>query len=94
MSTRRELRQAARASQVRRPWRATLRTALPALVARAARPPAHVHAPGLAEPAPVVAGILAATAAITRVMALPGVEQFLARFAPWLAADPDDSDTT
>ena len=94
MSTRRELRQAARASQVRRPWRATIRTALAALVALAALTPALVNAAGLDETAPVVAGILAATAAITRVMALPGVEQFLARFAPWLAADPDDSDTT
>ena len=31
-------------------------------------------------------GVLAIAGAITRVLALPGVEQFLQRFLPWLAA--------
>lgn len=33
--------------------------------------------------------ILAVAAGITRVMALPQVERFLARFVPWLAAEPE-----
>ena len=90
MTTRRELRAASAASQVRRPWRATLRTALAVVVALAAMMPALVDAAGIDETAPAVAGVLAIAASITRIMALPAVEDALTRFAPWLAADPED----
>ena len=65
-------------TQVRRPWRATLRTAFAALVALAAMAPVLVDAAGL-DPSrlPWLAGVLA----------LPGVESWLRRFVPWLAAD-------
>ena len=77
-------------TQVRRPWRATLRTAFAALVALAAMAPVLVDAAGL-DPArlPWLAGVLAVCAAVTRVLALPGVEAWLRRFAPWLSADAD-----
>ena len=75
-------------TQVRRPWRATLRTAFAALVALAAMAPVLVDAAGL-DPArlPWLAGVLAVCATVTRVLALPGVESWLRRFVPWLAAD-------
>ena len=75
-------------TQVRRPWRATLRTAFAALVALAAMAPVLVDAAGL-DPSrlPWLAGVLAVCAAVTRVLALPGVEAWLRRFIPWLAAD-------
>ncbi len=77
-------------TQVRRPWRATLRTAFAALVALAAMAPVLVDAAGL-DPSrlPWLAGVLAVCAAVTRVLALPGVEAWLRRFVPWLAADAD-----
>jgi hypothetical protein len=77
-------------TQVRRPWRATLRTAFAAFVALAAMAPVLVDAAGL-DPArlPWLAGVLAVCAAVTRVLALPGVEAWLRRFVPWLAADAD-----
>ena len=76
-------------TQVARPWRATVRTGLAVVVALAAMMPLLVDASGLDETAGPVAGVLAIAGAITRVMALPQVEAFLARFVPWLAADPD-----
>lgn len=77
------------ATQVRRPWRATVRTALAVVIALAAMLPALVDASGLDQTAPPVVGALAIAAAVTRVMALPAVEAFLARFVPWLAAEPE-----
>ncbi|GAB2762185.1 hypothetical protein [Nocardioides pakistanensis] len=79
------------ASQVRRPWRATVRTAFQFLLAAAVLLPFIVEASGLdPQVYPWLGGILAVAAAVTRIMALPQVEAFLRRFAPWLAADPDD----
>lgn len=77
-----------RTTQEAHPWRATVRTVFAALVAFAALLPAIVGASGVDQAAPIVAAMLAVAAAVTRVMALPGVEDFLARFAPFLAADP------
>lgn len=79
---------AAPATQVRRPWRATLRTAFQLLVGLAAMLPLLVDAAGLEETTPVLAGVLAVSAAVTRIMALPAVEAFLAQFLPFLAAAP------
>ena len=45
-----------------------------------------VEAMGLDETLPWVAASLAVTGAITRVMAIPAVNQWLAKFAPFLAA--------
>ncbi len=75
-------------TQVRKPWRATLRTAFAAIVALAAMAPVLVEAAGL-DPGklPWLAGVLAGCAGVTRVLALPGVETWLRRFVPWLAAD-------
>lgn len=76
-------------TQVARPWRATVRTAFAVVVALAAMLPLLVDAAGVDETAGPVAGALAISAAVTRILALPAVETFLARFVPWLAADPD-----
>lgn len=76
-------------TQVARPWRATVRTTFAVIVALAAMLPLLVDAAGIDETLPGVAGVLAIAGAITRVLALPAVEAFLARFLPWLAADPD-----
>lgn len=75
-------------TQVRQPWRATLRTVFAVLVAVAAMLPLLVETSGLDETLPPVAGALAIAGAVTRVLALPQVEDFLERFAPWLAAKP------
>lgn len=75
-------------TQVRRPWKATVRTVFAAVVALAAMLPLLVQASGLDETLGPVGGALAIAGAITRVMALPSVDDFLARFLPCLAADP------
>lgn len=76
-------------TQIRRPWRSTLRTAFQALVALAAMAPVLVATTGLkTDQTPWLVGILAGAATLTRIMALPQVETFLRRFLPWLAAAP------
>lgn len=76
-------------TQIRRPWRSTVRTVFQALVALAAMAPVLVATTGLKpEQLPWLAGVLGVAAAITRVMTLPQVEGFLRRFVPWLAAAP------
>ena len=76
-------------TQVKRPWRATLRTAFAATIAIATLMPFIVEASGLdPQVYPWLGGILAVAAAITRIMALPQVEAFLQRFVPFLAATP------
>lgn len=78
-------------TQVRRPWRSTVRTVFQALVALAVLFPVLVETTGLKpEDAPWLAIPLAVAAAIARVMALPQVETFLRRFLPFLAAAPAD----
>lgn len=82
----------AQTTQTERPWRTTVRTVFQAIVSLAALTPFVLEAiadgdPTTLGPGAVVA--LAVSGAITRVMALPQVEDFLAR-SPlrWLAADP------
>lgn len=82
-------------TQVRRPWRATLRTVFQALVSLAALAPllaaALEEATGYdLEGVPFVVTVLAICAGVTRVMALPAVEAFLRRFLPFLAAQPKE----
>ena len=76
-------------TQMRRPWRATFRTAFAVLLALAALAPVLVAEAGL-EPdsMPWLAGVLGVAAAITRIMAHPMVERFFRTFLPWLAAAP------
>lgn len=75
-------------TQVRRPWRATMRTTFQLIIGIAVLLPFVVQASGLdPEVYPWLAGLLAVAAAVTRVMALPQVEDFLQRFLPWLAAE-------
>jgi hypothetical protein len=75
-------------TQVKRPWRATARTAFQALCALCVLFPVLVQTAGLdPEAFPWLAVPIAVAAAVARIMALPEVETFLRRFAPFLAAD-------
>ncbi|ATL65153.1 hypothetical protein [Nocardia terpenica] len=74
-------------SQVRYPWRTVARTLFQLIVGVAAAMPALVGALGLPSSAGV-AGALAISAALTRLMAIPAVDDALALVAPWLAAEP------
>ena len=72
-------------TQVKHPWRSTVRTVFQALVGLASLLPyvlteAHIPVEGMAAQA------VAVCAAVTRVMAMPQVAEFIHRFAPWLAA--------
>lgn len=76
-------------TQVKRPWRATVRTVFQFILALLTLLPflvTGVYHDSDAAPA-VVGQVLAVAAAATRVMALPQVEDFLQRFFPWLAAE-------
>ena len=75
-----------RATQVRLPSRATIRTTFQVVIGLAAVTPFLVDAMGLRATG-VVATVLAVAAAITRVMATPAVEDYLQKNIPWLAAD-------
>ncbi len=84
-------------TQVRRPWRSTVRTVFQALIGLAAIAP--LIAAGVEEATgydlegvPFVVVALAASAAVTRVMAIPAVEQWLRSFMPFLAAAPKPTD--
>ena len=74
------------ATQSEYPWHAVVRTVFQAVVGFAAMWALMVEAMGLDETLPWVAASLAVTGAITRVMAIPAVNQWLARFIPFLAA--------
>ncbi|RJO69765.1 hypothetical protein D5S18_28085 [Nocardia panacis] len=74
-------------SQTAYPWRATIRTVFQVVIALATLIPVVVITGGIPATG-AVAVVLAACAGITRVMALPAVNELLARFAPWLLAEP------
>ncbi|MBL6280142.1 hypothetical protein JMF97_28670 [Micromonospora fiedleri] len=74
-------------TQTRHPWRATVRTIFAVTVALLSLLPTIAVAGGI-DDVPAVAQVLGVAAAITRVLALPGVEAFLQRFLPWLASAP------
>lgn len=80
-------------TQVRRPWRTTVRTVFQLVLALATLLPFLVTGVyGNDDDIPaVVIQLLAVGAAITRVMALPQVEQFLKQFLPFLAAQPEET---
>ncbi|QCG77769.1 hypothetical protein QLQ77_gp23 [Gordonia phage Reyja] len=75
-------------TQSRYPWRTTVRSAVQFLIAFAPLAPVIVTASGVDEATAGVAGMLAVFAGITRIMAVPRVNTFLERWAPWLAAEP------
>lgn len=79
---------AAPATQVRRPWRSTVRTVFQLVVGLAPMMPVIVAASGVDETLPAVGLALGISAGVTRIMNLPAVEDFLQRFVPWLAATP------
>lgn len=74
-------------TQTRHPWRATIRTGFAAAVALASLLP-YVVAQADIGTAPGVTQVLVIAAAVTRVMALPGVNEWLQDFFPLLAAEP------
>ena len=73
-------------TQVRFPWRTTIRSGFQFVVGLAPMVPLIVHASGIPEGTVGVGGAIAISAGVTRVMALPQVDLFLQRFVPWLAA--------
>ena len=77
---------AAPATQTRYPWRTTVRSGFQFVVGLAPMVPVIVDASGIPEGTAGVAGAIAISAGVTRVMALPAVDAFLQRFIPWLAA--------
>jgi hypothetical protein len=78
-------------TQVRHPWRATARTIFAATVAFAAMWGTVVDALDLDPSWGWVAVATAVTGGITRLMAIPAVDQFLGHFLPFLAAEGDES---
>jgi hypothetical protein len=75
-------------TQVQYPWRSTGRTAFQVLVAAAAMWGLVVEAAGVDQANTYIAATVTAAAGVNRVMALPVVNDFIARFLPWLAAEP------
>lgn len=73
-------------TQVENGGRATVRTVFQAGLALAASLPLIVEASGVPETAAGVGAALAVAAGVTRVMALPAVNDFIERFVPVLAA--------
>lgn len=73
-------------SQTAYPWRATLRTVLATLISIAAVWGLIVQAAGVDETTPVVAASIAVAGAITRIMAIPAVNDLLTRIG--LGAEP------
>lgn len=78
-------------TQSRHPWRATVRTVFAATIALASLLPtiavvAHV------DTVAAVGQVLTVAGAVTRVMAIPGVNEWLMRYLPVLAAEPKPSD--
>ncbi len=81
----------AETTQVRAPWRTVVRTVFQGLVALAAVAPFAVDAVNDgAEATGAAAAFLAVSAAVTRLMAVPGVEKFLRDYLPFLAAGAKD----
>lgn len=74
-------------TQSRHPWRATVRTIFAAAVALLTLLPVIAATAGV-DTVPAIAQVLLVAGAVTRVLALPGVERFMELYIPWLAASP------
>jgi hypothetical protein len=77
-------------TQTRHPWRATLRTLVAAGLGLLSILPEVLAGAGLDHTA-YGAQILVVSGAVTRVLAIPGVEVWVRQFVPWLAAAPKPS---
>ena len=75
-------------TQAAYPWRATVRTVFQAVIALLAAAPVLFATAGLDGSVGAAATFLAVSAAVTRFMALPVVNEFIERYVPWLAAQP------
>ncbi|WP_320069745.1 hypothetical protein [Micromonospora sp. RTGN7] len=78
-------------TQTRHPWRATARTGFAVSVSLLSLLPVAAVAGGI-DTVPAIAQLLTVAAAVTRVLALPAVDEFLRNFLPWLAAAPQARD--
>lgn len=81
----------AQVTQTQHPWRATVRTVFAATVGLLSLLPVVFMTAGISQEAYAVQ-VLAVTGAVTRVLALPGVNDWLEKFIPWLAAAPKTGD--
>jgi hypothetical protein len=76
-------------TQTAYPWRATVRTAFAFLVGLAASWAVIIEAAGIDPGVEWAATSLTVAAGITRVMALPAVDDLIRRFVPFLAPDKE-----
>lgn len=76
------------ATQSKYPWRAVLRTAVAFVIGVVPMMPVLIAASGIPQTAPGVAGALAISAAVTRLLAVPQVDALLQKWLPILAAEP------
>lgn len=74
-------------TQEKYPWRATVRTLFQAFLALVAMYGVVAATGGLPSTG-FFGGLLGVTAAISRVMQLPAVTDFINTYLPWLAAEP------
>jgi hypothetical protein len=74
-------------TQVKHPNRATFRTVFQGVIGFLAIIPLIITAAGI-PPVGLAAILIAVSAAVTRVMALPGVEVWIEKYIPALAAKP------
>lgn len=80
-------------TQVVHSWRTVTRTLFQALIAMAVLSPLLINAVNNKDTSTATgfaAGVLIVSGAITRVMAIPGVNQFIEKYLPFLAARPVD----
>jgi hypothetical protein len=75
-------------TQVTNSWRATFRTVFAAVLGVASIVPAVLAEVGL-DATVLGAQAIAVTGAVTKIMALPGVNVFIQTYIPWLAAEGD-----
>ncbi|MFI6333179.1 hypothetical protein ACIBBG_33505 [Micromonospora chersina] len=78
-------------TQTHYPWRATLRTVFAGVVALLSLLPTVAAVAGV-DAVPLIAQTLTVAAAVTRVLAIPGVDAWLRRYLPWLATTPPGLD--
>lgn len=74
------------------PWRRTARTIFAWMTGIAPMVPLIVDAGDFSAATPGLAGALAISSAVTRILALPQVESFLRAYVPWLAASDVQAD--
>jgi hypothetical protein len=77
-----------KATQSKYPWQTTFRTVFQAGVGLCAMAPLIVEASGADQKAGAVAVGLTVSGAVTRVMAIPQVNDWLNTYIPWLGAGP------